>query len=127
MICSKCKKTIKDGSKFCGYCGKKFSFTAKETNPIKETVSPTKTETPTVSLTQTETQAAPVAVSENVAKCPKCGSTSLQAQKEGVKVGRAVAGALLLGPLGLAAGAVGANNLKIVCLNCGHIYTPTAK
>lgn len=121
MICPKCKKTIKDGAKFCGFCGKKFTPVPKPA-PLPPPV-PTPVSTPVVQETVVVAPK-PTVNDENVAKCPKCGSTSLQAQKEGVKVGRAVAGALLVGPLGLAAGAIGANNVQVVCLKCGHKFKP---
>lgn len=111
MICPKCKKTLKDGSKFCGYCGKKFN-------------TPPKPAVPAPVAKPTLTPAATVKTDENVAKCPKCGSTSLQASTKGVSVGKAVTGALLVGPLGLAAGAIGMNDTRVVCLNCGNKFTP---
>lgn len=41
---------------------------------------------------------------EGVACCPKCGSTSITAQKKGFGIGKAVTGAALAGPIGLVAG-----------------------
>ncbi len=102
MKCPKCKRDIKDSSKFCGYCGNKFKTTANQAAP-----------TPAPSVQPLES---------NVAKCPKCGSTSLQARKKGISVGKSVAGALLVGPLGLAAGGIGMNKTEIVCLNCGNVF-----
>jgi hypothetical protein len=51
--------------------------------------------------------------------CPKCGSMSLNASKKGFGAGKAAVGALLLGPLGLAAGAIGSGDVTITCLKCG--------
>ncbi len=101
----KCKRDIKDSSKFCGYCGNKFKTTANQAAP---------TPAPSVQPVQP--------LESNVAKCPKCGSTSLQARKKGISVGKSVAGALLVGPLGLAAGGIGMNKTEIVCLNCGNVF-----
>ena len=54
--------------------------------------------------------------------CPKCGSTSVQLMKNGFGVGKAAAGALLLGPIGLAAGAIGSNQVTRICMNCKHRF-----
>ncbi len=55
-----------------------------------------------------------------VACCPKCGSTSLSANKKGFGVGKAVVGAALTGGIGLVAGNIGAKKVWVTCLNCGH-------
>lgn len=55
-----------------------------------------------------------------VACCPKCGSTSLSANKKGFGVGKAVIGAAIAGPIGLVGGNLGAKKLWVTCLNCGH-------
>lgn len=58
--------------------------------------------------------------SNPVPRCPKCGSTSISADKKGFSTGKAVAGAFIAGPVGLAAGGIGANKVQITCLNCGY-------
>lgn len=55
-----------------------------------------------------------------IACCPKCGSTSLSANRKGFGVGKAVVGAYVAGPIGLVAGNVHSNNVWVTCLNCGH-------
>lgn len=56
-----------------------------------------------------------------IACCPKCGSTSITANKKGFGIGKAVAGAQLIGnPIGLVAGNKGAKKVIATCLNCGH-------
>lgn len=114
MICPKCKKTVNNNAKFCGYCGKKFSVPTK--------AEPVSKPTPVVSVPVQQPVYTEPPVQDNVAKCPKCGSTSLQARKKGVSVGKAVTGALLVGPLGLVAGGIGMNKVEIVCLNCGNVF-----
>ena len=57
-------------------------------------------------------------------KCPKCGSTQLTANKKGFSGKKAVGGALLTGGIGLLAGTIGSNKIKITCLACGHQFKP---
>lgn len=59
-----------------------------------------------------------------IACCPKCGSTSLTADKKGFSVGKAVVGAALTGGIGLVAGAIGAKKVRVTCLNCGYQFFP---
>lgn len=58
-----------------------------------------------------------------VACCPRCGSTSLTANKKGFGIGKAVIGAGLIGnPIGLVAGNINAKKVRVTCLNCGHQF-----
>lgn len=57
-----------------------------------------------------------------VVKCPKCGSTSLSADKKGFGFGKAAAGLLVAGPVGLLAGGIGAGNVMVTCLSCGNRF-----
>lgn len=56
-----------------------------------------------------------------VACCPKCGSTSISANKKGFGVGKAAIGVAITGGLiGAVAGNIGAKKVWVTCLNCGH-------
>ena len=59
-----------------------------------------------------------------IACCPKCGSTSITANKKGVGIGKAAVGAIVAGPIGLLAGGIGKNKITCTCLNCGHKFKP---
>ena len=59
---------------------------------------------------------------DNIAHCPKCGSTSLSTDKKGFGIGKAVVGAAVAGPIGLVAGNIGAKKVRVTCLNCGHQF-----
>lgn len=67
---------------------------------------------------------------DSMAKCPRCGSTSLSGQKKGYGVVKGGLGALALGAMtggvgaivGLGAGNIGRNKVKITCLNCGKRF-----
>lgn len=56
--------------------------------------------------------------------CPLCKSEQVIAGKQGFGVGKAAAGAVLTGGIGLLAGGIGANKIKITCLACGHEWKP---
>lgn len=57
-------------------------------------------------------------------RCPKCGSNQLTANKKGFSGGKAVAGAVLTGGIGLLAGTIGSNKINITCLSCGKQFMP---
>lgn len=56
-------------------------------------------------------------------KCPACGESAgwscVGESKKGFSVGKAAAGAILLGPIGLAGGALGKKKQTYYCRNCG--------
>lgn len=57
---------------------------------------------------------------DNTARCPKCGSTSLSADKKGFSLAKGAAGVFLAGPYGAVAAGHGKNKVIVTCLNCGH-------
>jgi len=57
-------------------------------------------------------------------RCPKCRSTQLSFDKKGYGVGKAAAGVLLTGGIGLLAGGIGKGKYKITCMACGHVWKP---
>lgn len=58
--------------------------------------------------------------SGKVACCPKCGSTSLTANKKGFGIGKAAVGVMTFGMYGAIAGGIGSNKVIVTCLNCGY-------
>lgn len=64
---------------------------------------------------------------ENQVKCPRCQSTQVSANKKGFSGTKAVTGAVLTGGLGLLAGTIGGNKIKITCLKCGYAFSPGDK
>jgi RNA polymerase subunit RPABC4/transcription elongation factor Spt4 len=55
-------------------------------------------------------------------KCPKCGSTHITSNKKGYSAGKAIAGVVLAGGIGLLGGFLGSGKVKITCLKCGHSW-----
>jgi len=55
-------------------------------------------------------------------RCPHCGSNQISVNKKGFGLGKAVGGALLLGPLGLMGGFVGQNKMLFSCLKCAGTW-----
>ena len=66
----------------------------------------------------------------SIAKCPRCGSTSLSGQKKGYGVVKGALGSAALGAMtggigaivGLGAGNIGRNKVNVTCLNCGRKF-----
>ena len=59
----------------------------------------------------------------NQPACPKCRSTKTTFNRQGFGVGKAAVGAVLTGGIGLLAGGIGFNKIKLTCLECGHSWT----
>ena len=57
---------------------------------------------------------------QGIACCPKCGSTSIVANKQGFGIGKAITGAALIGVFGLVGGNINSHKLYVTCLNCKH-------
>ncbi|WKZ43336.1 MAG: hypothetical protein QY302_14660 [Anaerolineales bacterium] len=57
--------------------------------------------------------------------CPACQSMSIATGEKGFSLGKAAAGALLLGPIGIAGGLLGRKNIEFVCQACGHRWKPS--
>ncbi len=56
--------------------------------------------------------------------CPRCNSVQLTANQKGFSGGKAVAGVLLTGGIGLLAGTIGSKKVTITCLSCGKQFKP---
>lgn len=63
-------------------------------------------------------------MSNDLIKCPKCGSTQLTTTKKGFSGKKAVVGGLLTGGIGILAGTIGSNKIKINCIACGNSWMP---
>jgi hypothetical protein len=61
---------------------------------------------------------------EKVGACPKCRSTQIAPSTQGFGAGKAAAGGLLLGPVGLLAGFFGSRKVTSICAACGHRWVP---
>jgi len=60
-------------------------------------------------------------------KCPMCGSMNFSMGQKRFGIGKAAAGAILLGPIGLVSGLLGRKDLELVCLNCKNKWKPDPK
>lgn len=57
--------------------------------------------------------------------CPKCASRDLHAEHKGFSGGKALAGVLVTGGIGLLAGTIGSRDTQITCLKCGKKFKPS--
>ncbi|MFD1402869.1 double zinc ribbon domain-containing protein [Robinsoniella peoriensis] len=106
MYCPECGELNKIGSFSCIHCGRKYKVSELSTCILK-------TNAPEVIMSKHV---------DNLARCPKCGSTSLSGNKKGFGIGKAIAGAYLAGPLGLMAGNIGAKKIWVTCMKCGKRF-----
>jgi len=60
-------------------------------------------------------------------KCPRCGSDQLTTAKKGFSGKKAVVGGILTGGIGILAGTIGSNKIKVYCINCGHSWIPAVE
>lgn len=60
-----------------------------------------------------------VSVLRNMAKCPRCGSTSISYDTKKLSVGRAIVGDAVAGPAGAILGGLSSKKGYGVCLKCG--------
>lgn len=56
--------------------------------------------------------------------CPNCGSRKLHIGQKGFSIGKAAAGAVAFGGIGILAGTIGSKKIKATCLECGTTATP---
>lgn len=112
VTCDKCGKSHTKHKAYYKQYGDEYHFNP----PI--TCSCGKTNRIAVKDTSTN-KLSPQIRDEELIKCPKCGSTQLSAGNSGFGLGKAAAGGLLLGPIGLLGGFIGSNKVIVTCLNCG--------
>lgn len=68
-----------------------------------------------------------IIMEEDKVHCPECNSTQITADKKGYHAGKAIAGVILTGGVGLLAGFHGSKKLVLYCMACGHKFKPGAK
>ena len=99
--CPECGKEISDRASSCPNCG--YPICVSEDNN-------------TANTNQNQQ------LQEEYLVCPYCNSKELHAEQKGFSGGKAIAGGLLLGGVGLLAGAVGSKDVMITCLKCGKSF-----
>lgn len=55
-------------------------------------------------------------------RCPKCHSKELHSEQSGFSGGKALAGVVLTGGIGLLAGTIGSKDIQVTCLKCGKKF-----
>lgn len=149
VYCSRCGRGNVKNSNFCGYCGYAFEQEVVQRKEIEEEefkkeyyMANFKMRLESLMIQKNQNllerknlkvQEKQVRLQKNLldsqkkeyksmAKCPKCGSTSLSGNKKGYGIGKGVIGAYIVGPIGLVAGNIGAKKVIVTCLKCGHRF-----
>lgn len=115
MFCHKCGKEYQNEfSIFCDDCNKEMRAIQESIDLDEE-----EGEEEDIELDEKEDQ--------DVIRCPYCNSKNIHVHKKGFSGKKAVAGAVLTGGVGVLAGTIGSNNIKLTCLNCGKTFNPGDK
>jgi predicted RNA-binding Zn-ribbon protein involved in translation (DUF1610 family) len=61
---------------------------------------------------------------DTTVRCPKCGSTSITANKKGFSLAKGALGVATVGVYGAVAAGHGKNKVLVTCLNCGKQWKP---
>lgn len=113
LYCPTCGGLNPIGSFSCIHCGRKYSVN----DMIKCLLKAKKNDS------NSERKAIDDTVNEKAARCPRCGSTSLTANKKGFGIGKATVGTLAFGLVpGLLIGNVGSKKIEVTCLKCGKKF-----
>ena len=140
MFCRRCGLELSSDAKFCPECGEKTGIVdnailnkekeSRQTNSVAKGV----LMVPCITCGKDVSTSAPACPHcgrqwpAYSTTCPRCGSQDTQLiGPQGFKTARAAAGGLLLGPLGLLAGQVGARNIKLKCQSCGNLWTQSVE
>lgn len=105
--CHKCGKLTREVDMRCWNCGG-TSFGAERVSGSSGSSQP-----------EESTRSQVTVQGEEPARCPRCGSTQLAANKKGFGLGKAVAGGVLTGGIGLLAGFIGSGKVLVTCIKCG--------
>ncbi len=123
--CPQCGATIPADANFCTNCCTPLSETAIETvkkrNDLQLQQAQIQMQAMALKAQQEQLQIQKIQY-ESMAKCPRCGSTSLSGNKKGFGIGKAVLGAAVAGPFGLVAGNIGAKKVLVTCMKCGKKF-----
>lgn len=125
VVCQFCGMLNEDGSMYCAYCGQLIDLAEIQRRIQLENLRLQKQQLEVQQRQlneQKQIRTQQANEYNNMAKCPRCGSTSLSGNKKGFGIGKAVIGAAVIGPIGLMAGNIGAKKVKVTCLKCGKTF-----
>lgn len=142
MFCTECGNKLDTDSKFCTKCGNKIDYALERKKNIisnEQIQSKAQIQQLQIQQAQLKLQAEQLKLQQeqfnSQVRCPKCGSTSISANKKGYGVVKGGLGAVILGggtlgigaPIGAALGNIGRNKVICTCMNCGYKFKPGKK
>lgn len=137
MFCTKCGNKVSDDAQYCTKCGNKLNYLAEKEQNImsnEELQARLQLEQIKIQQRQMQIQQQQLQIQQqqynSMLKCPKCGSTSISANKKGYGVVKGGLGAIALGGatlgigtvIGAGLGNIGRNKVICTCMNCGYKF-----
>jgi len=110
MKCPECGNKISDKAEFCIQCGCPISSISE----LKVQHEQLKVQGKILKQQKKEFN--------SMAKCPRCGSTSLSGNKKGFGLMKGAIGVTFAGPVGILAAGIGKNKVKVTCIKCGKQF-----
>jgi len=95
--CPECGKEVSDKAYTCPHCGNPMSIPS-DTDTVQSNGA------------------------EEFIFCPRCLSMQVHSEKKGFGGGKALAGAIAFGGIGILAGTIGSKKVDVTCLKCGHKF-----
>ena len=141
MYCGKCGNLTSEEDVFCKKCGSKVSENELKLEKADNIIQSDKSKLSFWDKVKEEAKRQQNEKAEEIQRlkqlkkdkipyCLKCHSTSLSANKKGFGFVKGVIGTTITGGMldvGVLAGGLGANNLKMTCMNCGYQFKPGKK
>lgn len=126
--CNCCSQVNPPNSNFCNNCNATLSGTYPNNQLVQQQQHNQQFQQTQLQMQAQQLQMQQQAIAmqaqqmQSMARCPRCGCTSLSGNKKGFGIGKAVIGAAIAGPIGLVAGNIHAKKVRVTCIRCGKTF-----